>query len=98
MIEQVLFTTPGERVNLPTFGTGVKQLVFEPLSDELVTATQLLIQGSLQQWLGDIILVNSVKVTGQNSTLSIQVVYTVKGPQQQPPPPQQVAQFSLGQV
>jgi uncharacterized protein len=98
MIEQVLFTSPGERVNRPTFGTGVKQLIFAPMSDELVTATQLLIQGALQQWLGDIIAVNSVQVTSEDSTLTVQVVYTVKGPQQQPPPQPQVAQFSVGQV
>jgi len=83
-------------VNRPTFGTGLTQLIFAPISDELVAATQLMIQGALQQWLGDIIVVNSVQVTGQDSTLSISVAYTIKGPQQQAPPPPQVAQFNVG--
>jgi hypothetical protein len=55
LIEQVLFTAPGERVNRPTFGTGLAQLLFSPTSPELATATQFLVQGALQQWLGDLI-------------------------------------------
>jgi phage baseplate assembly protein W len=88
MIEQVLFTTPGERVNRPTFGSGINQLVFAPLNDELVTATQLLVQGALQQWLGDLISIESVQITSQESTLQIDVRYTIKRTQQT-----QIAQF-----
>ena len=62
LIEQVLFTAPGERVNRPTFGSGLLQLVFAPNSDELATATQFLVQGALQQWLGDLIEVEAVDV------------------------------------
>jgi phage baseplate assembly protein W len=50
LIEQVLFTSPGERVNRPDFGSGLMQLVFAPNSDELATATQFMVQGALQQW------------------------------------------------
>ena len=58
----MLFTAPGERVNRPTFGSGLQQLVFAPNSDELAAATQLSVQGALQQWLGDLILVEAVQV------------------------------------
>ena len=34
LVEQVLFTAPGERVNRPTFGSGILRLVFEPASAE----------------------------------------------------------------
>ena len=51
----MLFTAPGERVNRPDFGSGLLQLVFAPNSDELAAATQFLVQGALQQWLGDLI-------------------------------------------
>jgi hypothetical protein len=78
LIEQVLFTNPGERVNRPTFGCGVMQLVFAPNSDELASATQFLIQGALQQWLGDLIQVNAVQVTHLDSTLEVTVQYTVR--------------------
>src|SRR4030095_6321008 len=61
MIEQVLFTTPGERVNRPTFGSGLMQLVFQPNSDELASTIRFLVQGALQQFLGDLIIVNDVQ-------------------------------------
>src|SRR4030095_7949177 len=44
LIEQVLFTSPGERENRPTFGCGLNQLVFAPNSPELAAATQFLVQ------------------------------------------------------
>lgn len=88
MIEQVLFTSPGERVNRPTFGSGLMQLVFEPNSDELATTTQFLVQGALQQWLGDIIDVSEVQVENYDSTLQVTIQYTVRRTQQS-----QVAQF-----
>jgi len=89
LIEQVLFTVPGERVNRPTFGTGLLQLVFAPNSDELATATQFLVQSGLQQWLGDLIQVEAVAVENVDSTLRLTVQYTVRRTQQR-----QVAQFS----
>jgi phage baseplate assembly protein W len=77
LIEQVLLTAPGERVNRPTFGTGTGQLVFAPNSDTLAIAQQKLIQGGLQQWLSDLITVQSVQVENNAATLVITVQYTV---------------------
>jgi len=82
LIEQVLFTSPGERVNRPTFGSGLLQLVFAPNSDILTSAVQLTVQGALQQWLGDLILVEDVQVTGEDSTVSVKVRYKVRSSQQ----------------
>ena len=82
MIEQVLFTAPGERVNRPTFGCGLRQLVFQPNSEELASATQFLIQGALQQWLGDLIQVDEVQVESGDSKLQVTVVYTVRRTQE----------------
>jgi hypothetical protein len=88
MIEQVLFTSPGERVNRPDFGSGLLQLVFEPNSDELVITTQFMVQAALQQWLGDLIEVNNVAVINEDSTLQVTVAYIIRRTQQP-----QVAQF-----
>lgn len=88
LIEQVLFTAPGERVNRPTFGSGLLQMIFAPNSDELATATQFLVQGSLQQWLGDLIQVEAVQVNSLESTLEVTVVYTIRRSQER-----QTAQF-----
>jgi phage baseplate assembly protein W len=91
MIEQVLFTSPGERVNRPTFGTGINTLIFAPLSDEIVATTQLLVQGALQQWLGDLIVVRSVDVSSKESTLRVNISYVNRKTQQQ-----QTVEFSRG--
>jgi phage baseplate assembly protein W len=82
LIEQVLFTSPGERVNRPTFGSGLLQLVFEPNAAELAAATQATVQGALQQWLGDLILVEAVVVQSTDSTLQVAVQYVVRLTQQ----------------
>jgi phage baseplate assembly protein W len=76
MIMQVLFTDPGERVNRPDFGCGLKQLVFMPNSDALATATQFLIQGSLQRWLEAVIQVETVAVEAVDSELRVSLVYS----------------------
>ncbi len=91
MIEEVLFTAPGERVNRPTFGCGVLQLVFAPNSDELAAVSQLLIQSSLQEWLGDLIAVESVSVENDEATLRISVQYVNRQSQMR-----QTADFSAG--
>ena len=86
MIELVLFTNPGERVNLPQFGAGIQRLLFSPSSDTLRTSTQFLISTSLSQWLGDRIDVQQVNVAsepGFEEQVTIEVVYTVKATQQQ---------------
>jgi len=75
MIFQVLFTSPGERVNLPDFGCGLLQLVFMPNSDALATATQFMVQGSLQRWLADVIQVERVLVSSEEERLVVDVAY-----------------------
>jgi len=76
LIEQVLFTSPGERVNRPTFGSGLLQMVFGPNSDQMAAATQFLVQGAIQQWLGDVVQVDRVDVEAEDSTLRVSVQYT----------------------
>lgn len=78
LIEQVLFTAPGERVNRPDFGSGLMQLVFAPNSDELASATQFLVQGALQQYLGELINVEKVEVGNREGTLTVLVQYAIR--------------------
>jgi hypothetical protein len=75
LIEQVLFTTPGERVNRPTFGSGLLRLVFEPAGEALASTAQLTVQGALQQWLGDLIEVREVVVEVRDATVRVAVSY-----------------------
>jgi phage baseplate assembly protein W len=83
LIEQILFTAPGERVNRPTFGSGTAQLVFEPASAVLAATAQQAIQAGLQQWLPDLIRVQSVTVTADDGAVQVTVSYTVLAAQQQ---------------
>lgn len=76
LIYQVLFTAPGERVNRPDFGCGIRQLLFMGNSDVLAATTQFLVQGSLQRWLGDLIALERVTVTNRDEQLVVEVVYT----------------------
>lgn len=78
LIEQVLFTSPGERVNRPTFGSGLLQLIFAGQDDELSHATQALVQGALQQWLGDLIQVEAIQVDGVEAQINVTIQYTVR--------------------
>jgi phage baseplate assembly protein W len=91
MIEQVLFTQPGERVNRPDFGSGLLQLVFQPNSDELAAATQYMVQGALLKWLGDLILVESVQVESQDAMIRVLIQYVIRRTQTR-----QVAEFTNG--
>jgi hypothetical protein len=77
LIEQVLLTSPGERVMRPEFGAGLLALVFEPNSSTLAATTQFLAQSSLQQHLGAHIVVQAVTVENVDSTLQVTVRYSV---------------------
>lgn len=91
MLEQLLFTNPGERLNRPDFGSGLLQAVFQPNSTELAAALQFSLQGALQQTLGDLIQLQRVQVANDDATLQVRVQYLVRGEQQS-----QIAQFTQG--
>ena len=76
LVEQVLFTSPGERVNMPDFGSGLLQLPFAPTSMEMAAATQFTVQGALQKWLSGLIKVLSVVADVQESVLTVTVTYS----------------------
>src|SRR5437867_10787337 len=75
MIEQLLFTNPGERVNRPDFGSGLLQLVFAANSPELAAALQFAMQAALQRYLGDLIALESLEATAEGSVLRVVVRY-----------------------
>ena len=89
LIEQLLFTQSGERVNRPDFGSGLQQLLFAPNSGELATTTQFLVQGALEQWLGDLIQVEAINVRSVESRLEVTIQYVVRRNQER-----QIAEFS----
>lgn len=82
LIAQVLFTNPSERVNRPTFGSGLRALLFSPSNDALSAAVQHTVQASLQQWLGDLIQVDTVMIETTDSAMKVTVQYLVRRSQQ----------------
>jgi uncharacterized protein len=82
MIEQLLFTNPGERVNRPDFGSGLLQMVFAPNSPELASALQFTMQAALQRYLGDLIDLQSLEVNAEDARLNVVVKYIVRRTQQ----------------
>jgi len=78
MIEQLIFTNPGERVNRPTFGSGILQLIFAPNSPELAATVQFTLEAALQQWLGDVIEVRNLEVAAIDSTLTVDLSYSIR--------------------
>jgi uncharacterized protein len=78
MIEQLIFTNPGERVNRPDFGSGLLQLIFAPNSPELAATVQFTVQAAIQKWLGDLIDLAELEVTSSDSTLRLDMSYVVR--------------------
>ena len=78
MIEQLLLTSRGERVNRPDFGSGLMQMVFAANSPELATALQFSLQADIQRWLGDLVELKSLEVVSVEATLAVTVQYQVR--------------------
>ena len=78
MLEQLLFTAPGERINRPDFGCGLMQLVFAPNSPELAAAVQATVQGAIAQWLADVVDVRTLGVEARDATLRVELDYVLR--------------------
>ncbi len=78
MIEQLIFTNPGERVNRPDFGSGLLQLVFAPNSPELAATVQFTVQAALQRWLGDVIELREIEARSVDSSLTLDLKYVIR--------------------
>ena len=77
LIRQVLLTSPGERINRPDFGAGIRRMVFAPNTPEVAALTQTFVYQALTRWLANLISVEDVKVTAVESTMFVDVRYLV---------------------
>jgi len=78
LIKQVLLTSPGERIDRPDFGAGLRRLLFAPSSEETATLLQATVFQSLDRWLGELIDVNEVTTKFDDGRLDVNIVYTLK--------------------
>lgn len=77
LIEQVLFTRPGERVNRPDFGTPIPGAVFDSATPELMTQLQYMVQTSLHRFMDGAISVENVAVVQVENRIEITINYTI---------------------
>jgi phage baseplate assembly protein W len=82
LILQVLFTNPGERVNRPDFGCGLRRMVFAPNSDVTASLTQVTIYEALERWLGTLIDVQNIGVQAVEEVLEVRISYLLKARQE----------------
>lgn len=78
MLEQLLFTNAGERVNRPELGSGLMQLIFAPNSPELAAALQFTMRAAIQQYLGDVVDLQALDVTSEDAVLRITIRYALR--------------------
>lgn len=77
-IIQILFTAPGERVNLPEFGCGLFNLLFEPNDTMLATRMEFAVAQALNRWMVDEIAVQYVHVESYDEKVTAEIAYTRK--------------------
>lgn len=77
LVEQLLFTSPGERVNRPDFGCGLLDLLFEPDGAQLAATLQVVVPAALLRWLGDVVSLVSIEAAADDGTLRIALSYVV---------------------
>jgi phage baseplate assembly protein W len=82
LIKQLLFTSPGERIDRPDFGCGLKRMVFAPNSDVAASLVQVSVYEALTKWLSTVIDVSSVQATAADETLSVAIAYVLKARQE----------------
>jgi uncharacterized protein len=78
MIKQVLLTSPGERINRPDFGCGIRRMVFAPNVSSADQLLRVMILESLERWLAAVIVVDTVEVSAAAETLNIRLIYALK--------------------
>jgi phage baseplate assembly protein W len=78
LVEAVLFTAPGERVNRPDFGCGLRLLLFAPVDDAVAGAAEMQMRSGLQHWLGDVIELGDVTVELADTVVRATVQYRIR--------------------
>ncbi len=78
LIEAVLFTSPGERVNRPEFGSGIRELLFDTNSEAIANATEFMVQSAIQRYLSELVVIESLEVTRNEGELRITLTYAMR--------------------
>lgn len=82
LIYQVLFTNPGERINRPDFGCGIRRMVFAPNNEASASLAQVTVYQALEKWLGNVIEVQKVETKAVEEVLEVHIAYVLKARQE----------------
>ena len=78
MMVSLLLTSKGERVNMPQFGCGLRELLFLGNNSRIAALVKITVSGSIENYLGDFVIVDDVDVQHRDELLLIKIDYTVK--------------------
>jgi len=78
MIISVLLTSPGERVNQPQFGCGLKDLVFSSNTPMLGSMIDFVVRAGIGRWMSDLISINEIDSDIQEEKIIVKITYTLK--------------------
>ena len=76
---QLLLTNLGERVFLPEFGGGVRQLIFESADETASGMTKAMMTQVISTWLGHRLTLENLEVKIQNGTIEVTIKYKIIG-------------------
>ena len=74
-IIQLLLTNLAERPFIPSFGGGLRRLVFERNDEVTAGLAKALLSKALSRWLGHRVQVERLEVTAEQSTLAVDLRY-----------------------
>lgn len=77
LIRQVLLTNPGERINLPDFGCGLRRMVFAPNNPAAASLLKVTVLQALDRWLGTVVKVEDAEVGAIEETLTVRLRYVI---------------------
>ena len=78
LLRQVLLTDPGEHVNRPDFGCGIRRMLFAPNDPAAAALARVVIVEALQRWLAPVIDVDDVLVRAADEVVEITIAYTLR--------------------
>ncbi len=76
-IIQLLLTNPGERPFLPSFGGGLRRLVFEAADDVSAGLAKATISQAISFWLRERIELTALNVAADEATLNVDLGYRI---------------------
>ncbi len=78
LIREVLLTAPGERVNRPDFGCGLRAMLFTPLNTATAALVQVMVVQAIERWLRPLVAVERVEVAARDAALTVRLHYRLR--------------------